>query len=118
MVKNTKKKASSGQASRKPMGLPKTAAALKKHGFPRVPVNFDAMSANERKKWVSFANPRAGTVAMVRPASAGPTDERWFPTAERGIYIVCTYDPGSRNYDLNCHKVSASLIDPQHPSSG
>lgn len=97
-------------------GLPRTAAAARRHKFPAVKVHFDKMSAIEKKKYIHIAAPNAksNAIALVRPPDSYPP-EQVTPGAVPGTYIVCYYDPATGNYDLNCHAVPASELEAINP---
>jgi hypothetical protein len=94
-------------------GIPRTAAAARKHGFDRVDVHFSKMDAKEKRNWTTISSVQAkpGALARVRPPTAARPPRRVIPTADPNTYIVCYYNSTTRNYDLNCHQVPASEID-------
>ncbi|MDQ6701933.1 MAG: hypothetical protein M3Z96_01900 [Pseudomonadota bacterium] len=97
-------------------GLPRTAAAAKKHGFKNVKVDFAKLSAPEKKKYIHIAAPNAksNAIALIRPADSHPP-EHVTPGAEPGTYIVCYYDPETGRYDKYCHAVPASELEAINP---
>src|SRR6059036_1061838 len=102
------KRAKSGAGERaKHDGIPRTAAAARKHGFKRVKVDFSKMDAREKRHWipVSSVNARPGTLAVVRRPTAARPPRRFIMTDNPNVYIVCYYNSTTGNYDLNCHEV-------------
>lgn len=116
-MKKASKKTASKAAKSKPKvkhdGVPRTAALARKHGFKKVKVDHSSLSTRELAKWIpiSSATARRGSLAMVRPPTAGRPPFRVSPGDRDGYYVVCYYDLATNNYDLDCVQVPASEID-------
>ena len=100
-------------------GLPRTAAAARKHKS-KVEIHFDKMSEAERKKWIHIAPPKSKSndIALIRPrASSIPKSNitRYTVTqAGDDTFIVCYYSASGVPDD--CHEISAAQLAAMKPS--